>query len=311
MRAAFGAGAILPFAGIELDRASERREEADWLRQAWDDAHIVLLDEEGRAAMDEAGRNLRHWRAADLPAVAFESSSFLGLQGTRSWFALPAGAAAQEVAGWVDLRRAAMDLNAFEAGLFAFARGLLHWQTRSRYCGACGAATRLARAGHTARCSRDGCGIEHYPRTDPAIIVLLTHGDAALLARQSWWPAGRYSTVAGFVEPGESLEDALAREVAEETGLRVIKSRYLGSQPWPFPASLMLGYRAEVASRDLAIGDELEDARWFNASTLVEAMRSGEIKPPASVSISHALLRDWLIEQGQESEADVLLAAVR
>lgn len=311
MRPGFGAGAMLPFAGIELDRASERREDAVWLRRAWDEAHVVLIDEEGRALLDDSSRSLRHWRAADLPGVAFESSSFLGLQGTRSWFALPAAAAAQEVPGWTDLRRAAMQLDAFEAGLFAFARGLLHWQTRSRYCGACGAATRLSRGGHTARCSRDGCGIEHYPRTDPAIIVLLTHGDAALLARQPWWAAGLYSTVAGFVEPGESLEDALRREVAEETGLQVVASRYLGSQPWPFPASLMLGYRAEVASRLLAIGDELEDARWFTAPGLVEAMRSGEIKPPSSVSISHALVRDWLIEQGQGSEAEALLAAAR
>jgi len=302
-------GAPLPLSSTGIDRASERREDADWLQQAWRDARLVLLDEDGRAALDDSGRRLRAWRASDLPPVAFEASSFLGLRDGQAWFALPAGAAADEAHQWTDLRRAAAALDAFEAGLFAYARGLLHWQQRSRFCGACGAATRRARAGHTARCSRDGCGLEHYPRTDPAIIVLLTHGDSALLGRQSWWPPGRYSTIAGFVEPGESLEDALAREVAEETGLRVTACRYLASQPWPFPASLMLGYRAEVASRELAIGDELEDARWFTASDLIGAMRSGDIRPPAALSISHALLRHWLLEQGGGDEAEALLAA--
>jgi NAD+ diphosphatase len=303
--------APLPFAGIELDRAGERREDPDWLAQAWSRAGILLLDAEGRAALAADGRSLRAAGAGELPAVAFEAASFLGLQGERPWFALPLEGDAAQPGGWIDLRRAAGELDAFSAGLFAFARGLLHWQTRCRYCGACGAATVRQRGGHTARCSRDGCGIEHYPRTDPAIIVLLTHGDRALLARQAWWPAGRYSTVAGFVEPGESLEDALRREVREETGLEAIDTVYRGSQPWPFPASLMLAYRAEVLSTDLALGEELEDARWFDAQALAAAIETGSIKPPARISVSHALLRDWLLEYLPVARTDALLAAAR
>ncbi len=301
------AGAPLPFAGVALDRAGERREDPAWLRAAWERAAILLLDDEGRAALEAGGTALRRLAASDLPPVAFDSASFLGLQGELPWFALAAETGSVEADGWIDLRRAAAELDAFEAGVFAFARGLLHWQTRSRHCGACGAPTRRERAGHTARCSRDGCGIEHYPRTDAAIIVLLTQGDAALLARQSWWPAGRYSTVAGFVEPGESLEDALRREVQEETGLEAAGCSYRGSQPWPFPASLMLAFRAEVRNRELRLGEELEDARWFTPSELERALQVGEVKPPHAISVSHALLRDWLLEHLEPARVDAAL----
>ena len=189
-----------------------------------------------------------------------------------------------------DLRRAAGLLPDDEAGLLAYARAMVWWRQRSRHCGACGSPTSLASAGHVARCLNPACGAEQFPRTDPAIIVLVTDGDRALLGRQAAWPAGRYSTIAGFVEPGESLEDAVAREVAEETGVAVRDSTYHSSQPWPFPSSLMIGFTA-TASPAAATqpDDELEDVRWFTR----EDIASGFPRLPLPQSVSFRLIEDW------------------
>src|SRR5690606_9912992 len=135
-------------------------------------------------------------------------------------------------------------------------------------------ATEPTRAGHGMRCRAQGCGLEHYPRMDPAVIVLVTHGDSCLLGRQAAWPARQYSTLAGFVEPGESLEDALCREVGEESGVTLRDARYHSSQPWPFPSSLMLGFHAEADSTAIRLGDELEDVRWFQVDALLAAVAS-------------------------------------
>jgi NAD+ diphosphatase len=139
-------------------------------------------------------------------------------------------------------------------------------------------------------CQRTGCGTEFFPRVDPAVIVLVTDGDRALLGRQPGWPAGRYSTIAGFVEPGESLEDAVRREVLEETGIETGAASYQSSQPWPFPRSLMLGFRAEALSSEIRLGDrELEDARWFHRDEL----RGGSMMPFPQ-SIAYRLIQEWL-----------------
>jgi NAD+ diphosphatase len=177
-----------------------------------------------------------------------------------------------------------------EAGLLAYARALSIWRLRHRHCGVCGAPTRPAKAGHVLRCTNAACGHEVFPRIDPAIIVLVTDGDRALLGRQPTWPAGRYSTIAGFVEPGESLEDAVAREVQEETGVRVAVTEYHSSQPWPFPSSLMLGFHA-VAERtsQIRLGGELDDARWFTR----EQIASGLPLLPPPHAISYRLIAAW------------------
>jgi NAD+ diphosphatase len=162
-----------------------------------------------------------------------------------------------------------------------------------RFCGSCGCATLPARAGHVLVCTNPSCRHEQFPRLDPAIIVLITDGTRALLGRQATWPLGRYSTIAGFVEPGESLEDAVVREVLEETGVLVDGIEYHSSQPWPFPASLMIGFRAravtlEIARRD----DELEDARWFTR----EEVAAGTPVLPPQQSISFSLIEHWFNE---------------
>jgi len=189
-----------------------------------------------------------------------------------------------------DLRLLAARLPAEEAGVLGYARAMVAWRSRHRFCGNCGTATISSRGGHARVCTNAGCRLEQFPRIDPAIIVLVSDGERALLGRQATWPPGRYSTIAGFVEPGESLEDAVAREVLEETGVHTADIHYHSSQPWPFPASLMLGFTARAASTEILRRDaELEDAAWFSR----EAIGTGAIVLPPRQSISYALIEHW------------------
>ncbi len=293
-------GVVNPFAGLALDRAAEHREDVAWLHAAWADARLLIVDFEGRTVLANDGAQLAVIDVRSTPAAAVEQASFLGTQGAQAWFALPAEALSEgtlaALGEWTGLRESAGRLSAFDAGMFAYAKALLLWQTRARFCGACGAATVLRRAGHSAKCSSADCGLEQFPRTDAAVIVLVTDGPRALIGRQAGWPAKRYSTLAGFVEPGESLEDALRREVFEESGVRVGACRYQSSQPWPFPASLMLGFRAEASDPTITIGDELEDARWINANDLLDEVERHVLRMPLPLSISFRLIADWLLE---------------
>jgi NAD+ diphosphatase len=195
-------------------------------------------------------------------------------------------------AEFADLRLAAALLPHDEAGLVAYARAMVSFRHRHRFCGSCGAPTEPERNGRVMVCSRESCATEFYPRVDPAIIVLVTDGERALLGRQAGWPAGRYSTIAGFVEPGESLEDAVRREVLEETGIEIGEMSYHSSQPWPFPRSLMLGFQAKALTTDVRLGDrdrELEDARWFTRDEL----STGSMLP-FSQSIAYRLVVEWM-----------------
>ena len=179
------------------------------------------------------------------------------------------------------------------ASLLAYASAMIKWHRRTRFCGKCGKQTRAIQSGHVRHCG--SCDIQHFPRLDPAIIVLVTNDDKCLLGRQSSWDPGRYSTIAGFVEPGESLEDTVSREVLEETGVITGNVRYHSSQPWPFPSSLMLGFFAEAESSLINLGDdELEDAQWFSKQDIKE----GKPLLPFPVSISFRLVEDWF-NQGE------------
>jgi NAD+ diphosphatase len=185
-----------------------------------------------------------------------------------------------------------------EARLLAYCRALLVWRARQRHCGVCGAPTAPHSAGHVLVCTRESCGASFFPRIDPAVIVLVTDGPLALLGRQATWPAGRYSALAGFVEPGESLEEAVVREVEEETGTRVGSAHYFASQPWPFPASLMLGFHATARRGPLRLDDELEDARWFTTEELRSAPDG--LLPPRH-TIARRLIEEWLRREGRAS----------
>ncbi len=291
-----------------LDRCADRRGDSDWIaaQARHTGARHLVLQPDGKAMVD-AGRATLVWLDASArhDELGNCEACFLGVADDGiPYFALAADAAgAARVAtahhaGFLDLRRAGTGLPAFESGLFAYARALTHWQARARWCGACGSALQLEWAGHRARCPNPACGLEHYPRTDPAIIVIVTWRDACLLGRQPSWPAGRWSTLAGFVEPGETLEDAVRREVSEEAGVQVVDCDYHSSQPWPFPASLMLGFTARADDPAIRVGAELSEARWFEVDEFVHGLQSREVALPPKVSVSYRLIEHWLRNAG-------------
>jgi NAD+ diphosphatase len=296
------------FSAIEIDRDAERRGDAVEIdrRLRSDEARFLLLRDDGHALIDASGQVLHGLGRNDFVRLGGvdETTIHLGRVQKCDWFAWRQNTAACEQikaqAGgeFIDLRSAGTALGADDAGLFAYARALQNWQERTRFCSVCGSRLQLDHAGHRAKCTNPQCGIEHFPRTDPAIIVVVSCGDACLLGRQASWPQGRYSALAGFVEPGETLEAAVLREVHEEAGVRVIDCDYHSSQPWPFPASIMLGFSARSADRSIRIGSELEDARWFTAPQILDGMKSGEVLLPPKLSVAYRLIEDWLRDAG-------------
>lgn len=287
------------FVAGALDRFGELREDAGWLRTRFDDdlARVIVLRGSREVLLAQPEPRLL---SIPLPLLRerfeFERFVYLGEQDAHTLFALTlrdeehAEFLAIHSAVAAELRAAAMNLPPHEAGLAAFASSLAYWQSRSRHCGVCGAHTLFSAGGHRALCSNAACGAAFFPRTDPCVIMLVHDGERALLGRQPSWPEGRYSTLAGFVEPGETLEDAVRRETFEESGVRVGDCRYVGSQPWPFPASLMLGFMAQAASQDIRIGREMADVRWFTRAELA----GGAVKLSPRFSISRHLIDTWI-----------------
>jgi NAD+ diphosphatase len=291
------------FAGPYIERRAEEREDPHWVAAAHADPATLYLVGQGSAQLlrlePEPHIAFLTNGAALLATVPAASLVLLGwFRGARCVLAeLPRDAAPELPAGTKleELRPLTAVLPAQEAALLAYARALSIWRTRHRYCGVCGAVTTPARAGHCLVCTNPACAHEFFPRIDPAIIVLVSDGERALLGRQASWPPRRYSTIAGFVEPGESLEDAVRREVLEETGVAVSAVRYHSSQPWPFPSSVMLGFRAHAAAGSPVRGSgELEDARWFTRAQVT----AGEALAPPSHSISWRLIESWLKGEG-------------
>src|SRR5436189_532227 len=210
--------------------------------------------------------------------------------------ALAASGIGEAQVRFADLRQLGGRIERREGALLALARAMLFWHSRHRFCGLCGNPTRSEEAGHMRRCTDPACHTMHFPRTDPAVIMLVTDGDRALLGRNKNFPVpGMYSTLAGFVEPGESLEDAVAREVREETAIEVAAVHYHSSQPWPFPANIMLGFYAEAETTDIAVDyNELADARWFERDWLASHADDDEFRLPRLDSIARRLIGDWL-----------------
>jgi NAD+ diphosphatase len=286
-------GGVNTFSGSPVDRAGTRRMDQAWIGERLADprSRALLITTGGVVVEDD--RLMR----APLDGRHDGDPVLLGLEDDGSaLFALDVGDAPPPPgAAAVGLRDAAALLSQAEGGLVAQATGLVNWHRRHPRCSVCGEPTEVAEAGYVRRCP--SCGAMHHPRTDPVVIMLVTDGDRALLGRQARWPPGRYSALAGFVEPGESLEEAVAREVCEEAGVEVREPRYVSSQPWPFPSSLMLGFRAEYAGGDVAArDDELEDVRWFSRAEL-EAIRAGGsdgLRLPPPIAIARRLIDGWL-----------------
>lgn len=282
------------FVGAPLDRAEHLRNSPSALAALWPQARLLLLDAEGNALAAADDALLTVEGAAVAPALP-EDAVFLGLHGERGWFALPAEQAGIDAPRRINLRGAAANWPLRESTAFAQARAVLHWRSRHRYCGACGGPLGFARAGWLGECAR--CNIEHYPRTDPAVIVSVSDGERLLLGREASWPARRWSVLAGFVEPGETLEQTVMREVFEESQVRVRACRYLGSQPWPFPSSLMLGFEADAEPDDpVPNPDELEDVRWFTREEIGAALR-GETEEEGVLLSAPVSISRWLIER--------------
>jgi NAD+ diphosphatase len=225
---------------------------------------------------------------------------FLGLLGERAVFGIDISTAddpmpllPDTLGKFVDLRAVGWGVAKPEASILAHARGLLHWRSRHRFCGVCGAPCDVKSAGHMMQCT--ACEAQHFPRTDPAVIMLVTRGDRALLGHSQRFPrANMYSTLAGFVEPGETLEEAVRREVFEESGIRAGTVHYHSSQPWPFPGNVMLGFYAEGLSEEITIDtEEMLDVRWFSRAEISDPEQHGFLLPRAD-SIARRLIEDWM-----------------
>lgn len=295
------------YASSGLDRVSHLRRDAAWLAErladpetrvqpVWRSQNFIARGDQPSAGWLPASA-LREQIAAGAPVA------LLGTHGGVAHFTVDLSAVERplelpgiaELGDFFDLRRVGPALRHSEGGMLAFARGILHWHARHRFCGVCGSPTVSSEAGHQRRCTDPACNTSHFPRTDPAVIMLVHRGDRCLLGRQPQFPPGMHSTLAGFVEPGESLEDAVAREVQEETGIVVDDVRYHSSQPWPFPSSIMLGFHARAVTDEIAVDtNELERAAWYERDWILAHPADDTFRLPRPDSIARRLVEDWL-----------------
>jgi NAD+ diphosphatase len=298
---------IYCFGGNPLDRASERRNDREWIAKLLDEPQTRIL----------ALRDLKPFtRGAAAPALDWQPAEpwrdqieagamllFLGLGDGRAHFAIDAtgSSVAPDVdTELIDVRALAPAIGVGEAAILAEARSLLDWHVRHRFCAQCGSPTRVESAGWVRRCP--DCRASHFPRTDPVVIMLAIRGERALLGRNRRRPGARFSCLAGFVEPGETLEEAVRREVHEESGIRCGRVRYLAAQPWPFPSSLMIGFLTEALTEEITVDpEELAEARWFHRDEVREMVAraaDGRDDParaslPAPIAIAHHICRRW------------------
>ena len=301
---------MLQYTQLPLDRHSSERKDPNWLIGKRRAGRYVLLNNDKNLFVNSE------------PVAAFldydavrefdvDNAIYLGEHQQRHYFALDVSAQCADVtvfAGFefVDIRTYGPLVDGGEAAILVLARGLIHWHKTHKFCGRCGSENSMAEAGHARKCPNKACRHLTFPRTDPAVIMLVHHHfpdgtERCLLGRQASWPQGVYSTLAGFVDPGETLEAAVAREVMEEAGVAITNPQYIASQPWPFPSSLMLGYMASALSTDIFIDqDEISEARWFSRQELRQFGNWGEqgehLKLPRKDSISRYLIDTWIAQ---------------
>ena len=300
------------FAGNPLDSAGNLRRDENWLaaRRHEPGTRFLAMAALKPLVADDRATALCWLSAAGLAEAGIDSGAaiFLGLAEGRAHFAVDASASCSadepltNGAVFVDARFAASRLAGGAPAIVGVARALVDWHRRHRFCAVCGAPSRAARGGHMRICGNNSCGAEHFPRTDPVVIMLVYTENCCLLARNARFPEGVYSALAGFMEPGESIEEAVRREVAEEAGLEVGSVRYAASQPWPYPSSLMIGCVATATNRDIVLGDhELAAARWFNRAEIAEMLHRAEsgqgLRLPPRQSLAHQLAARWLAGQ--------------
>ncbi len=321
----------LTYAGVPLDRAGDLRSNENWINEqlmsdnarllvTWRDLNLIVSGSEPDAILIQksAVQELLHQTSSRSSPIFLGQGHRYGQEQEQGeeyelyYFSLDLSFLEEEdalrltghtpdQAGFIDLRNIGSLLSHDTGSMLAMARALAYWHKRHMFCGTCGAPTLSHTAGHVRVCSNPDCRLEHFPRTDPAVIMLVTTTmdgeEHCLLGRQSTWVAGTYSSLAGFVEPGESLETAVLREVFEEAGIRATQATYQASQPWPFPSSLMLGFRARALTHEIDISsNELEDARWFSHSEIVELSKRDNENRVLSRgdSIASWLIHDWI-----------------
>jgi NAD+ diphosphatase len=272
------------FEQTQHDRAAHLRRDDKWRA---DDVRVMVVG--GEHVASHEGKGIRWMPVNEAPEGLW---IFLGIRDGLGYAAVLVDHIPDELEPQ-SLRFIGPTIAPEDASLAVQAVGLSRWHQTHAFCARCGTATNVIKAGHSRMCP--SCGTEHFPRTDPAVIMLITDGeDRAILGRQPVWPAGYFSTLAGFVEPGESLVDAVRREVAEEVGIVVGDVAYLGSQPWPFPSSLMLGFFGEALSTDISVDqNEIAEARWFTRDEVTEMTAASDLLLPPNVSISRWLLQKW------------------
>lgn len=282
---------VIHFAGATHDRTALRRTDEAWLETAWGEDEVRVLPIAGTRVPVVDGSI--GWTTPDQAPDGVRV--LLSGEGPPRFAVISEAALAGE--DWFPLRGLLPHLSDDEASYVVHAVGLAEWHWATRHCPRCGDRLRPSQSGHVLHC--DGCGKDQFPRTDPAVIMLIVdEDDRALLGRQAAWPAGRWSTLAGFVEPGESAEQAVRREVMEEAGIRVGRVDYVGSQPWPLPASLMLGYVGRAESTDIRVDDdEIEDARWVTREEARAGAEDGSLLVPSGISISRTLITSWYGEE--------------
>lgn len=329
----FALGALPTLSRSTVDRQETLRTDPARLIGKWPEARVVLLDDNGRTPVAEGGSALATRKAVDFGGEPPVDAAFLGEWEDVDYWSLPGriegDAETVRMAGswgvveevprvdgeiWVELRGYGDQLDDTSAGLFTTAQALRHWRRQARFCTRDGSPTELVQFGWASRCAANGH--EEYPRTDPAVICLVhdtdgVNGSHVLLARQPIWPADRYSVLAGFVEAGESLEGCVAREIREEVGVEVSDVRYLGSQPWPFPRSIMLGFtaRADRSAPLIPAEDEIEEALWVSRADVRAAFRNRgtPTREPIPTPIADGAAR--LLLPGNSSIARVMLKA--
>jgi NAD+ diphosphatase len=301
------------FSGNPIQRHGKLRADSDDLSRAYRHPNTRFLPVwQSRCLVTEQRAVLLGINELSAYTDGPEDAIFLGKLDERFIFALAlpddADPSKTGQAEFVEVRQLIGQVDETDAGLLAYARAMVNWQQSHAYCSICGTRNRAIEGGFVMRCGDETCAKRSFPRLDPAIIVLVIDGALCLLGRQASWPEGRFSTIAGFVEPGESLEDAVRREVAEETNIAVGDCRYLASQPWPFPSALMIGFHAEANSQSIRLNDaELAEARWISREQIVDR----EVMLPPSASVAYRLIEAWFnSDSDQPLEALVPAASI-
>jgi|YelNatPaOPRAMG01_1025707.scaffolds.fasta_scaffold00028_82 NAD+ diphosphatase len=300
-----------------FNRLSEKRIDAKWVKEKiFSNNSKIVLVKDLKLLVENSSR----YKPVFLSMKDFKDSPeistliFLGEREGSTYFCVDAkvikGSDSYLNFGeFLDLRAIANFMEKNDAAILAYARAMIYWHNNNKYCGICGSNTIIKDAGHKIICSNPHCSAEHFPRIDPAIIVIVSKDDKCLLAHQAKWPQGRYSTLAGYVEPGESLEQAVQREVFEETGIHVDNVSYHSSQPWPFPSAIMLGFKARAIDKNIFVDKkELEDAQWFSRNDIISKLKNKSLILSPKDSISFRLIQSWFDEDSNLNLEEIVLS---